>query len=202
MIRMKLPFHGVQVCGDVLFAARGGAVHSFQLKDGTHVSSWRYTGPAKDEKPLTDKLVIDVSGNSTPAPSQDEQGPPAKRVRLEEAPAEAEESAQGKAPAGEDEGKDAVNKGGMKSKKQMPKAGVLSRPGERSMVNILTATKDGSYLVAVTSDKSIWVFEHDGQGHLKQLSCRYVELPMLRFLLPPFGGMTASHLASVQTSDT
>lgn len=179
---MKLPFHGVQVCGGVLFAAKGGAIHSFQLADGSHVSSWRYTGPAKDEKPpATSKLVIDVSENSTPAPSQEDQGPPAKRVKLEyggATPGEAEDEggADVKLAGGEGEGEgNGEQNKGKKNKKSLPRPGYSSQPSERPMVIMMTAAKDGSHLIAVTSDKSIWVFEHDGQGHLKQLSCRYVE---------------------------
>lgn len=178
---MKLPFHGAQVCGGVLFAAKGRAIHSFQLADGSHVSSWRYTGPAKDEgkQQATDKLVIDISENSTPAPSQDEQGPPAKRVRLEDggaAPSEptADEQVDVKPTDGEAETQANGQKKGKKNKKILARTGHSSQPSERPMVIMMTATKDGSHLVAVTSDKSIWVFEHDGEGHLKQLSCRYV----------------------------
>lgn len=192
---MKLPFHGVQVCGGVLFAVKGGAIHSFQLADGSHVSSWRYTGPARDEEPPPaataaaggkTKLVIDVSEQSTPTPAEEDQGPPAKRVKLEDGGA-----TPGEAAAAEDGGAHVKQTGreagvegngeqgrgkGKKNKKQLLRAGALSQSSERPMVILTTATKDGCYLVAVTSDKSIWVFEHDGQGHLKQLSCRYVEI--------------------------
>lgn len=179
---MKLPFHGVQVCGGVLFAAKGGAVHSFQLADGSHVSSWRYTGPARDEEPPATEgtdLVVDVSDKSAPAPSQDDLGPPAKRVKLDDGGAPVEPtSGEGQAQRNGKQDK------GKKNKKQKPasRAGALSRPSERPMVILTTAAKDGSHLVAVTSDKSIWVFEHDGKGHLKQLSCRYVEILMLSCL--------------------
>lgn len=139
---MKLPFHEVQVCGEVLFAARGGDIHSFKL-DGAHISCWKY--------PVESKALENVQ-NSTPTP-QDEQGPPAKRIKL-------------------DDDEPQVRKKG-----QPKKPGPMSQLSDRPMVIIMTATKGGnaSHLVTVTSDKSIWVFEHDGQGGLKQLSRRYVD---------------------------
>lgn len=138
---MKLPFHGVQVCGDILFAARGGNIHSFN-SDGAHISCWKYPAEIKAAK---------NGQNPTPTP-QDDQGPPAKRIKLEN-----------------DEPQ-------VRKKGQPKKPGPLSQPSERPMVIIMTATKSGnaSHLVAVTADKSIWVFEHDGRGGLKQLSRRYV----------------------------
>lgn len=166
-IEMKLPFHGVQVCGQVLFAARGGNIHSFKLTDGSHISCWNYPVEIKDEK---SKLIINVSENSTPAPSQDEHGPPVKRVKLGNGDAttkEMEQEAGVKATGDEGERNDVPQKG----KKSKPPSQLLERP----MVNIMTATKEGSHLIAVTSDKSIWVFAHDGQGQLRQLSRRYVD---------------------------
>lgn len=44
---------------------------------------------------------------------------------------------------------------------------------EQPFVQSITTTIDGRYVVAATgSDKTIWVFEHDGAGGLKQLSSR------------------------------
>lgn len=193
---MKLPFHNVQVCGDILFAARGGNIHSFKLSDGSHVSCWRYPAEKKDAKSgvpkSEDKLVITLSEESTPAPPQDDQGPPAKRVKLDaptEAAQEAEngvrvgngdaaldEAEEGAAVKSADRNGNGTSKDQKKSKKPGPRPGPRSPPSERTMVLILTATSDGRHLVAVTQCKSIWVFEHDGQGQLKQLSRRYVAI--------------------------
>lgn len=42
------------------------------------------------------------------------------------------------------------------------------------MVISLESTSDGQHVVAVTGqDKTVWTFEHDGKGKLKQLSERY-----------------------------
>ncbi|KAI1021750.1 hypothetical protein LB505_009040 [Fusarium chuoi] len=39
---MKFPFNVVHVSGNVLFAARGGKIHSFSLEDGSHFSTWKH----------------------------------------------------------------------------------------------------------------------------------------------------------------
>lgn len=188
---MKLPFHSVQVCSDVLFAARGGNLHSFKLTDGSHISSWRYPLERKDGKSGVlkpeDRLVISVSEESTPNPSQDgHDGPPAKRVKLDAATSVAGENGGqvGVPSAGEDQPRDDTEEkqgdqrkdtpNGKRGKVANPRPGPRSQPSERPMVIILTATADGNHLVAVTQCKSIWVFEHDGLGNLKQLSRRYV----------------------------
>lgn len=184
---MKLPFHSVQVCGDILFAARGGNLHSFKLTDGSHISSWKYPLEKKGALRPEDRLVISVSEESTPNPSQDgHEGPPAKRVKLDAATsAPGENGKQAGAPSAEskeakddtketqgDQSKDTPN--GKRGKVANPRPGPRSQPSERPMVIILTATADGKYIIAVTQCKSIWVFEHDGLGNLKQLSRRYV----------------------------
>lgn len=190
---MKLPFHAVVAGGDILFTARGANIHSFNLTNGTHIScSWRFpAAEGKDAAPRReDHLVINVSENSTPAMSQDEQGPPAKRLKLdnsEEANGEDTEMQTEEKPAAtgtgqiSNEEQTAILRGGgsggkrkNKNKKQS-QPGPLSAPTERAMIILMTATQDGHYLVAVTSDKSIWVLEHDGQGQLKQLSRRCVD---------------------------
>lgn len=189
---MKLPFHAVEVRGDILFAARGASIHSFNLADGAHIAcSWKYPAaeasknaahPRKEEN----HLVINVSENSTPAPSQDEQGPPAKRVKLDGG-GDAAAVVAGEEGQVKDEtaalrgGGDGDGSGGGKkkknknNKKQASRPGPLSQPTERPMVILMVATQDGRYFVVVTSDKSIWVLEHHGQGQLKQLSRRYVD---------------------------
>ena len=184
---MKLPFHSVQVCGDVLFAARGGNLHSFKLTDGSHISSWRYPLEKKGVLRPEDRLVISVSEESTPNPSQDgHEGPPAKRVKLDAATSAAGHNGMeaGAPSSGNDQARDDTkekkedqSKGtpnGKRGKVANPRPGPRSQPSERPMVLFLTATADGKHLVAVTQCKSIWVFEHDGLGNLKQLSRRYV----------------------------
>lgn len=183
---MKLPFYAVEVRGDILFAARGASIHSFNLTDGSHITcSWRFPAAEANKNVAAlgkeDHLVINVSENSTPALSQDEQGPPTKRMKLDSGEAVAENPEKQTATTGEGQAKDETlslrggGSGGKKNKKQGPRPGPLSQPTERPMVILMTVTQDGHHVVAVTSDKSIWVLEHDGLGQLKQLSRRYVD---------------------------
>lgn len=186
---MKFPFHGVQVCGNVLFATGAGNIHSFNLADGSHVSCWKYPLDPKDQKA---RLAIDVSETSTPASEQQdeqkEQEPPSKRVRLDESEAGAgNDEAPVRATTTETPSEEAPKKGtGKKNKKNDNKTpsswSSWAQPSDRPMVIIMAATADASHLVAVTSDKSVWVFEHNGQGELVQLSRRYVEPRQLSYL--------------------
>ncbi|KAL2161493.1 hypothetical protein VTH06DRAFT_8055 [Thermothelomyces fergusii] len=150
---MILPFHLVKVCGSVVFAAQGCDIHSFN-SDFKHVSTWKYPAQKTNEP----------NGASKEAPSQDSpapEEPPTKRRKVESgAASEAPEKDQS---AGSENGRP-------KSKK----AAQYDVPAnERPFVQGLYATADGRHLIAITgSDKTIWVFEHDGAGNLKQLSQR------------------------------
>lgn len=62
---------------------------------------------------------------------------------------------------------------GVKKQKQKQKSEPRAQQSELPFVILLAATEDGNHLVAVTGqDKTIWVFEHDGKGNLKELSQR------------------------------
>lgn len=179
---MQLPFHGVQVCGDVVFAAKGGNIHSFNT-NGTHISCWKY--PVEVKAQNNGQEAESVVTQNDEDEGDDGDGPPAKRVRLENGAAEAEaeaEAAPGKMGVDVDEAEPNKKKGKKqrgKGKKQHGQSNIPP-PSERPMVIIMASTKstkedNASHLVAVTSDKSIWVFEHDGRGGLTQLSRRYVD---------------------------
>ena len=174
--KMKVPYHYTLVCGDIVFAARGGDVHSFNL-NGSHLSVWRH--PIRISKGVSNPQ----SGSNAPSPAREGSGPtvgpPSKRRRVETA-----DDTQSK--NGEDEqneGDDADNAPGSKKdtgsnqRRKRNKIHKRDAPGfgmaERPFVQGLTATTDSKYIVAVTdSDKTIWVFEHDGKGNLKELSQR------------------------------
>jgi tRNA (guanine-N(7)-)-methyltransferase subunit TRM82 len=107
-----------------------------------HVSTWKYPVQQADES-----KGQSAEGEESPAP----EGPPAKRRKVEN-------------------GKESVSNGQAKSKKN---AQYDCPANERPFVQGLYTTSDGRHLVAITgSDKTIWVFEHDGAGNLKQLSQR------------------------------
>ncbi|KAJ4296018.1 tRNA (guanine-N(7)-)-methyltransferase non-catalytic subunit trm82 [Collariella sp. IMI 366227] len=132
-----LPYHLLKVCGSIVFAARGSDIHSFNA-NLEHVSTWEYPVKQADESAAPE-------AEESPAP----EGPPAKRRRVE-ASQEAASNGNAEEPAN----------GQPKSKKNAP----YDVPGnERPFVQGLYATSDGRHLVAITgSDKTIWVFEHDG----------------------------------------
>lgn len=178
---MKIPYNVVHVSGSVLFAARGGKIHSFNLDDGAHLSTWKHpdvdkvdaavkaiSDEASSEKPVSQEPVAAEGGGS------DE--PPAKRQKVEEPKDEAvKETEQTEDPDKQASGK---KKGGKKSKNRnqpRSKEHNISRVPDRPVITHLTSTSDGSHVLAITGhDKAIWVFENDGKGNLTQLSKRYV----------------------------
>ncbi|KAL2136040.1 hypothetical protein VTI74DRAFT_5776 [Chaetomium olivicolor] len=144
---MALPYHLLKVCGSIIFAAQGSDIHSFN-SSLEPLSTWKYPVKQGEESAPPEP-------QESPAP----EGPPAKRRKVED----------GQGAASNDQAEEPAN-GQPKSKKNAP----YDVPAnERPFVQGLYATTDGRHLVAITgSDKTIWVFEHDGAGNLKQLSQR------------------------------
>jgi tRNA (guanine-N(7)-)-methyltransferase subunit TRM82 len=159
---MKLPYQQIQVNGNVIFTARGGKIHTFSLSTGAWLSSWRH-----------EQAKQDSASGATSAGNAD--GPPAKRQKTEAAQAaqaakDPEASSETALKSGELAQKD---KKGSRNGPTGRKA--VSRPPEQPLITHLRCTDDGSHVVAVTGhDKSIWVFAHDGEGSLTQLTQRYV----------------------------
>ncbi|KAL2123254.1 hypothetical protein VTJ04DRAFT_3709 [Mycothermus thermophilus] len=150
---VAFPYHLLKVCGGIVFAAQGSNIHSFNSAF-EHISTWKYPmqhGANESANPVEE-------AQDSPAP----EGPPAKRRRVE----------------GDD--KDAAENGNAKQQpsngqsKAGKKGAQYDNPSnERPFLQGLYATSDGRHLIAITGcDKTIWVFEHDGAGHLKQLSQR------------------------------
>ncbi|KAJ4861024.1 hypothetical protein T069G_06012 [Trichoderma breve] len=164
---MKIPYNKVHVHGQILFAARGGAIHTFNLTDGSHISSWKH--PDADKVAQSIKAMNEAKAEAaltieaeTPATESD--GPPAKRQKLE---------AQDEKPqAGHFDGRGKKGKG--KAAKDFDNGKTrFARVPDRPVITHLTSTPNGNHVVAITGhDKIIWVFEHDGNGQLKQLSQR------------------------------
>ncbi|KAF4342788.1 tRNA (guanine-N(7)-)-methyltransferase subunit trm82 [Fusarium beomiforme] len=180
---MKIPFNVVHVSGNVLFAARGGKIHSFSLEDGSHLSTWKH--PDVDKVDAAVKAIAGEIPSETPeekdnvAEAEDEDGPPAKRQKTEEpkdetTPAEPSYQEETRVTEGIKSGK---KKGGKKSNnrqnQQRTKGHNISRVPDRPVITHLTSTPDSSHILAITGhDKSIWVFENDGKGALNQVSKR------------------------------
>lgn len=189
---MKIPYNRVHVQGQILFAARGGAIHTFSLTDGSHISSWKH--PDVDRVAQSIQAINEAKAEAAAAaateaeadtPVTESEGPPAKRQKLEgdsenpsvsaQVEASTPTTAQGgeKPQAGHVDGRGKKGKGKGKGSVDSGKSR-FARVPDRPVVTHLTSTPDGKHLVAITGhDKAIWVFEHDGNGQLKQLSKRY-----------------------------
>ncbi|KXX75910.1 hypothetical protein MMYC01_207370 [Madurella mycetomatis] len=162
---MTVPYHLLKVCGSVVFAAQGSDIHSFTTTL-EYISTWKY--------PL--KQADAPSGPSTEAPeSPAAEGPPAKRRKVQDG-----EEQQSNGHAAE------ASNGQGRTKKNHQE----NPANERPFIQGLYATTDGRHLIAITgSDKTIWVFEHDGTGNLNQLSQRqaysYLQNNKLKLTHPP-----------------
>ncbi|KAH0436986.1 WD repeat domain-containing protein [Colletotrichum camelliae] len=193
---MKIPYNFVQPCGNVIFAARGGKIHSFSLQDGSHISTWKHPDVEKvaaaSAANAAAKVEIEVSsGVPTPAsPTNDEDGPPAKRQRVEkedeakdgdamvvdEPQKQVEEQQQQQQQQNDNEkkGKKDRRKGNKGNKAQnQQQSNSFARVPDQPVITLMTTTSTGSHLLAISGhDKGLWVFEHDGKGGLKELSQR------------------------------
>ncbi|KAK0656693.1 hypothetical protein B0T16DRAFT_399942 [Cercophora newfieldiana] len=148
---MVVPYHLLTACGSVLFAARGSDIYSF-TPELQPISTWKYPSTPQNGS----------SGpSSAPQASPAAEGPPSKRRKLES-------------------GQNGDENGHEKGEPAEPQAPVIEGKKhqdpthqERSFIHGLTATSDHRHVVAISgSDKTIWVFEHDGAGHFKLLSHR------------------------------
>ncbi|KAH7170646.1 hypothetical protein EDB81DRAFT_876668 [Dactylonectria macrodidyma] len=190
---MKIPYNVLHISGNVLFAARGGKLHSFDLNDGTHLSTWKHLDVDKVNAAV--KTIAEEAEKKSPVASAlgdaeggDNDEPPAKRQRTEEPKQQDKEQdnttvdhegSQDNTTEGSEE-KKAEGKSNQKGKKsknkqqhQSRKDNQISRVPDRPVITHLTSTADGAHVLAITGhDKVIWVFEHDGKGQLTQLCQR------------------------------
>ncbi|KAK4205311.1 hypothetical protein QBC40DRAFT_50703 [Triangularia verruculosa] len=163
---MPVPYHILQRAGSVVFAAQGADIASFGAAELKHVSTWKY--PAKTTE-STGEAALDVEVPTTvetptavEAPPTPE-GPPSKRRRTEN---EEKEVKDGDAAT-------PSSTNGQKKGRFPHKPQPANIPNEKPFINCLITTTDGSHVIATTgSDKTIWVFEHDGSGNLKEISQR------------------------------
>lgn len=187
---MKIPYNVLHVSGNVLFAARGGKLHSFNLDDGTHLSTWKHLDVDKVDaavKTIADEAASKkaVSLASEVAEGGNDDEPPAKRQRMEEPKEEVNKTADNEGAqesnvaegSEQSKGEGKANQKGKKNKSkqnnQPRKDNQISRVPDRPVITHLTSTTDGAHVLAITGhDKAIWVFEHDGKGQLTQLSRR------------------------------
>ncbi|KAF6841236.1 WD40 repeat domain-containing protein [Colletotrichum plurivorum] len=188
---MKVPYNFIQPVGKVVFATRGGKIHSFSLEDGSYLSTWKHPDVEKvaavSAANAAVKAELEVSsGVATPAsPAGADDGPPAKRQRLENG-REDEQAKDADAMVIDEPQKQAEQQNEKKGKKDRKKGnkerggpqgsnrgGAFARVPDYPIITLMTATSNGSHLLAVSGhDKILWVFEHDGKGNLNQLSQR------------------------------
>lgn len=154
---MKTPYNQLNSHGEIVFAARAGKIHTFNLLDGSHISSWKH--PEADA--VNTKDVVEVVGEE----ADEESAPPAKRQKKsEDDEDETATPAKDTAPPKHNSGKQKSRRGKAPQRNFVPDTPVITH---------LASTSNGSHLVVITGhDKTIWVLEHDGNGHLKQLSSR------------------------------
>ncbi|KAK4176330.1 hypothetical protein QBC36DRAFT_214247 [Triangularia setosa] len=154
---MPVPYHLLQASGSIIFAAQGTDILSFNSSLG-HLSTWKY--PVKATKTLSEATPgVDAPAEAPPTP----EGPPAKRRRTENDEKEAKPG-----DAATPSSTNGQKKGRFHNKPQ-----VVNISNEKPFINCLITTTNGSHVIAATgSDKTIWAFEHDGFGNLKQLSQR------------------------------
>ncbi|KAF6815943.1 WD repeat domain-containing protein [Colletotrichum sojae] len=188
---MKVPYNFIQPVGKVVFATRGGKIHSFSLEDGSYLSTWKHPDVEKvaavSAANAAVKAELEVSsGVATPAsPAGEDDGPPAKRQRLENS-REDEQAKDADAMVIDEPQKQAEQQNEKKGKKDRKKGnkerggpqgsnrgGAFARVPDYPIITLMTATSNGSHMLAVSGhDKILWVFEHDGKGNLNQLSQR------------------------------
>lgn len=163
---MVLPYQRLSILGKgaILCGAKGTGIYTFDLESHTLLSSWSHPLSSKGEG---QGVGVDESGQ---AGRQESEQPPSKKRKLGSNGEDKAEDQETGVPT-ENVGSTANGKG--KGKKQKAKPST-PRPQEQPFVILITATSDGSHVVAVTGqDKTIWVLEHDGKGRLKELSQRY-----------------------------
>ena len=152
MSKLPMPYQCLQKCGNILIAARGSSIYSFNLEDRSLLSSWKCPTAFQDLK----------INETTKPPSTD--------VVIESSPSPAKKR---KLSATEDSQKSVESPG---TKKTNNRADAVASGLEAPAVIALAVTGD-KHVVAVTGeDKTIRVFENvfkeDGKQYLKHISQR------------------------------
>ncbi|KAI3329180.1 hypothetical protein HD806DRAFT_481939 [Xylariaceae sp. AK1471] len=190
---MGMPFQCLSPLGEgTLFcAAKGYSIQTFDLSaDSQHLFSWNHPSAKQAENGNTRKDTHEGVTNE----EQTGQQSPSKRRKLDSnagsnAGADDGQGTPQQSPSKRqkldfDDGSNAEAEDGQgtpdipatrEKEKKQKKANAKGAPpkAEPPFVILLTATEDGSHIIAVTGqDKTLWVFEHDGKGLLKEVSQR------------------------------
>jgi tRNA (guanine-N(7)-)-methyltransferase subunit TRM82 len=155
---MVFPYSQVHVHDSIVFAARSGRIESFNLHDGSHLSTWIHPDTEKfidSIKPIDQEILEDTPTSE----------PPAKRQKT----SESDEGAASNSRKDEQTPDEAQAGGSGKNGPKQPKPKREDRP----VIIQIMGTSDGKHIIAVSGhDKAIWVFENTGAGQLKELSKR------------------------------
>ncbi|KAI8965962.1 hypothetical protein F5Y11DRAFT_310954 [Daldinia sp. FL1419] len=193
---MNLPYQYLSRLGQssILCAAKGGSIHTFDLDAGnSFLSSWTHPTkkkPSSREPQAQEKSEEDREDQEDRELDEQESGQrPAKKRKLNEdkKPSAEEGDNQADTKAAEEEAE--ANGDGKKKPKSDPRV----QGPEIPFVALMTSTEDGKYLVAVSGqDKTVWVFEHDGKGFLKELSQRVMPKRPSSIAITPDGNTILS----------
>ncbi|KAI1082876.1 hypothetical protein F5B20DRAFT_577955 [Whalleya microplaca] len=171
---MELQYQCLSILGkgSLFCAAKGPSIHTFDPgAEPPFLSSWTHPLANRSENGKPQETAREDEQEDEKMTDQ----PPVKRRKLDaegEPNVEAKAEAESKAGQGGDETPEGAPNGKDQKKKQ-PKTRQPPPRLELPFMILLTATEDGSHVVAVTGqDKTLWVFEHDGKGSLKELSQR------------------------------
>ncbi|CAK7227921.1 tRNA (guanine-N(7)-)-methyltransferase non-catalytic subunit trm82 [Sporothrix curviconia] len=187
---MAVPFHRLKVCGDILVAARGASIHTFNIADGSHIAAWRVPQPADKAEEAKEAEAVEQQTDDKVEEAAEAEGdddvPSSKRRKVDDADDDDNNKTNGGAEQAQN-GNGNGNGNGTSQKKKKPKKPVAKpaadaakaqkvvalRTADLPVVSILEATDDGRHLVVMMGhDKTLRVLAHDLQGHLAQLSAR------------------------------
>ena len=163
MSKLRIPYQCLKKCGNLLIAARGSSIDTFNLESRSLVSTWKCPPTQEStQEPDSSAPVQEADGTTNSsgaiATAAEQSTPPAKRRKLS---------------VSEEPGKSKPKN----NKGKNHRSDILSAGSEAPAVIALTSTREGRHVIAVTGeDKSIRVFEStyqwDAKHELKQLSQR------------------------------
>ncbi|CAD6445719.1 b96dd60d-7982-450a-a452-0b24cfe3586e [Sclerotinia trifoliorum] len=162
MSKLRSPYQCLKQCGNYLVAARGSSIDTFDVRNGSYLSTWK--SPVAEsmnrsnttEQETQTKNEDQNSDTATPEFILDSSTPPAKRRKLSITKGSGEKTV-------------VVQQSKKKTKNSSPKI------FEPSPITALTVTRDLQHVIAVTGeDKTIRVLAWDDTANkgLKQISDR------------------------------
>jgi len=182
-VSVQIPYSQVHALGNILLAARSGQLHTYSLADGKLISTWKHPDVEKVAEAVNrfaeekEVALATGAGEDAPMADDDKDEPPAKRQKMLSEEESSVSITTDMPPAdvvdGESSSKSQKAKGKDKASRSRVRVEGRAKVPDRPLITHLTSTPDKKHVIAVTGhDKALWVFEHDGQGNLKELSSR------------------------------